>query len=59
MEVHYYSSKIYEYELPSNPLLADQFNIILASSILHDMCDKNIWIKQKVWKILKCFYQIK
>jgi HD superfamily phosphodiesterase len=40
MDVHYFSSKIYENELPLNPLLEEQFNIILASSILHDMCDK-------------------
>jgi len=40
MDVDYFSSKIYEYELPLNPKLSDQINIIYTSAILHDMCDK-------------------
>ena len=55
MEVHYYSSKIYENELPSNPLLADQLNIILASSVLHDMCDKKYMEQSKGLDNIKMF----
>jgi HD superfamily phosphodiesterase len=40
MDVHYFSSKIYEHELPANPKLSTQTNIIYTSAILHDMCDK-------------------
>jgi len=55
MEVHYISSKIYENELPANPLLADQLNIILASSILHDMCDKKYMDQTKGIEDIKIF----
>ncbi len=55
MDVHYFSSKIYENELPLNPLLEDQFNIILASSILHDMCDKKYINQEKGIENIKMF----
>jgi HD superfamily phosphodiesterase len=40
MDVQYYASKLYECELPLNPQLLKQDNIIFTSAIIHDMCDK-------------------
>lgn len=40
MDVHYYALKLYEHELPLNPKLLKQDNIIFTSAIIHDMCDK-------------------
>jgi HD superfamily phosphodiesterase len=40
MDVLHYSNKIYQSELTKNPYLKDQKEIIFASCILHDMCDK-------------------
>jgi HD superfamily phosphodiesterase len=40
MEVFHLTNKIYESEITNNPFLEDQKDIIYASSILHDMCDK-------------------
>jgi hypothetical protein len=40
MDVYLYANKIYESELPLNPYLKEQKNIIDISAILHDMCDK-------------------
>jgi hypothetical protein len=38
--LHYFASKIYEHELPANPILLTQTNVIYTSAIIHDMCDK-------------------
>jgi HD superfamily phosphodiesterase len=40
MEVFHLTNKIYESEIIKNPFLEEQKDIIYASSILHDMCDK-------------------
>jgi HD superfamily phosphodiesterase len=40
MEVYNYANKIYKNELNLNPYLDNQKEIIYASAILHDMCDK-------------------
>ena len=40
MEVFHLTNKIYESEISKNPFLEEQKDIIYASSILHDMCDK-------------------
>lgn len=40
MEVYNYANKIYKSECSSNPYLENQLEIICASAILHDMCDK-------------------
>jgi HD superfamily phosphodiesterase len=40
MEVFHLTNKIYESEITKNPFLEEQKDIIYASSILHDMCDK-------------------
>jgi hypothetical protein len=40
MEVYNFANKIYESELPKNPFLEQQREIICTASILHDMCDK-------------------
>jgi hypothetical protein len=45
MDVYYYSSLIFEEELKENPELGKMRNIMILSSILHDMCDKK-YMKQ-------------
>ena len=40
MEVYNYANKIYKSECIQNPYLENQLEIICASAILHDMCDK-------------------
>ena len=40
MEVMRFAENIYESELAANPQLERQKDIILASAILHDMCDR-------------------
>ena len=40
MDVFNYANQIYDSELPTNPLLHNQKDIIMSSAILHDMCDK-------------------
>jgi hypothetical protein len=40
MEVFHYANEIYKSELPKNPYLKQDKNIIFTSAILHDMCDK-------------------
>lgn len=40
MDVLHFSNQIYQSELISNPSLKNHKEIIFASSILHDMCDK-------------------
>lgn len=40
MDVLHFANKIYESELPKNPSLEEQKNIIFTSAIIHDMCDK-------------------
>jgi hypothetical protein len=40
MEVFQFANQIYNHELINNPCLIHQKNIIMCSSILHDMCDK-------------------
>jgi len=39
MEVKRFAEQIYESEVAKNPQLESQKNIIIASAILHDMCD--------------------
>jgi hypothetical protein len=46
MDVLHYSHKIYQSELTLNPFLNPQKDIIYASSILHDMCDKKYMNEQ-------------
>ena len=46
MEVFHLTNKIYESEIIKNPFLEEQKDIIYASSILHDMCDKK-YMKEK------------
>lgn len=40
MEVFHYANKIYQHENIKYPYLESQKDIIFASSIIHDMCDK-------------------
>jgi hypothetical protein len=40
MEVYGFAKKIYESELPNNPFLENQRDLIYMSAIGHDMCDK-------------------
>ena len=47
MEVFHLANKIYESEIPKNPYLEEQKDIIYASSILHDMCDKK-YMEEKI-----------
>ena len=49
MEVYGYTKKIYESEINSNPFIEKQKEVIFIASIGHDMCDKNIWMKKKVY----------
>lgn len=40
LNVLHYAHRIYESELPTNPQLYDQKNVIFIAAALHDMCDK-------------------
>jgi HD superfamily phosphodiesterase len=40
MDVFHYANKIFHAEFPNNRFLEQQTDIISASAILHDMCDK-------------------
>jgi len=40
LNVLHYANRIYESELPTNPQLYDQKNVIFIAAALHDMCDK-------------------
>jgi hypothetical protein len=40
MDILHFANNIYESELPRNPYLEEQKNIIFTSAIIHDMCDK-------------------
>jgi len=46
MEVYSYANKIYESEVVKNSHLENQREIICASAILHDMCDKKYMIEK-------------
>lgn len=39
MNTLHYAQKIYESELPINPSLLQNYKVICASAIIHDMCD--------------------
>jgi hypothetical protein len=45
MEVFHYTNKIYKSEVVKHPYLEDQQDIIYASAILHDMCDKKYMLE--------------
>ena len=47
MAVLHFSNQIYESEVVKNPYLKEQKEIIFASSILHDMCDKKYMDESK------------
>jgi len=47
MDVFHFANKIYDSEILKNPLLKTQQNIIMCSSILHDMCDKKYMNEQE------------
>jgi len=40
LNVLHYAHRIYESELPTNPLLYETQNVIYIAAALHDMCDK-------------------
>ena len=46
METFRFANEIYNYEVKQHPYLEEQKDIILVSSILHDMCDKKYMIEQ-------------
>jgi len=45
MEVFHYTNKIYKSEVVKHPYLKEQQDIIYASAILHDMCDKKYMLE--------------
>ena len=45
MEVFHIANRLYNSELTNHPYLKNQKDIIYASSILHDMCDKKYMIE--------------
>jgi HD superfamily phosphodiesterase len=47
MEVLNYANQIYLSELPKNLILESQENIIYASAVIHDMCDKKYMNEKK------------
>jgi len=54
IEVFNFAKRIYNSELDKNPYLQNQYNIIVAAAILHDMCDhKYISEEQGIDKIRK------
>jgi hypothetical protein len=59
MDVLYNANKIYESEVPMNPTLLEQKNIILTSAALHDMCDKKYMNEYEGIKLIEDFLQDK
>lgn len=59
MEVLYNAHKIYESEVPMNPTLLHQENIILTSAALHDMCDKKYMNEYEGIKLIEEFLEDK
>jgi len=57
MDVVYNARKIYESEVPLNPQLLNQENIILTSAALHDMCDKKYMNEYEGIKLIDDFLQ--
>jgi hypothetical protein len=55
MDVLYNAHKIYESEVPMNPTLLQQENIILTSAALHDMCDKKYMNEYEGIKLIENF----
>jgi hypothetical protein len=53
MEVYHFARQIYESELPTNPFLENQKEIIFLSAIGHDMCDKKYMNEQEGIEIYK------
>jgi HD superfamily phosphodiesterase len=53
MEVYSYANKIYESEVVKNSHLENQREIICASAILHDMCDKKYMIEKNGLGMIK------
>lgn len=46
MEVFHLANKIYKSEVKESPFLENQEDIIYASAILHDMCDKKYMVEK-------------
>jgi len=46
METFRYANEIYNSEVIKNPYLVEHQDVIYASSILHDMCDKKYMVEQ-------------
>ena len=59
MDVLYNAHKIYQSEVPMNPTLLQQENIILTSAALHDMCDKKYMNEYEGIKLIENFLQDK
>ena len=59
MDVVYNAHKIYENEVPLNPYLLQQENIILTSAALHDMCDKKYMNEYEGIKLIEDFLKDK
>lgn len=59
MDVLYNAHKIYQSEIPMNPYLLQQENIILTSAALHDMCDKKYMNEYEGIKLIEEFLQDK
>lgn len=59
MDVVHNAHKIYENEVPLNPYLLQQENIILTSAALHDMCDKKYMNEYEGIKLIEDFLKDK
>jgi len=59
MDVLHNAHKIYENEVPLNPYLLQQENIILTSAALHDMCDKKYMNEYEGIKLIEDFLKDK
>lgn len=59
MVVLHNAHKIYENEVPLNPYLLQQENIILTSAALHDMCDKKYMNEYEGIKLIEDFLKDK
>lgn len=53
MEVFHHANKIYQHEIVKHPYLESQKDIIFASSITHDMCDKKYMSESVGVELLK------